>query len=490
MRSVIFVVICWLGLASTAHAQDIENRLFDVEERLDQVEKDTLLDRLHWGGDYRTIFNAVLYEGPSPDPFDKSDPTSPTTRPVERSTPEIWSHRLRLRMTAEPVDSVRVTARLVMYKVFGDSDAPPFIQDFASTRVPRDSGIRLDQAWIDWFMFDWLALSAGRIAYQEGNPAELRENSRTRRATWGLHMVDGEYETINLTVQPTQALPSWYVRLFYASWFYDNDSDPFGAFGFLDSGTDNLRIIGGNTELSIPGLGDNFVQLGYYIVPEFRPFQIPVPDPGYDPSADFRNAPAPLNDAYLFPSSMPSSLGAYQNASALFEFYDMFGAGLDFFVSGSVGFLSPNGRGIAYEVPSNLQDPESPRREFPFLFLASEGDDGLTGFVYTGLRYTFPIEALHEPKLGFEFNYGSRYHISFNQQTEQLVNKLATRGKAYEAYLIFPFNESLFLRGSYLFIDTDYAGSFFGPNPAAFGSTAPEVDRTLHSFNAVLHATF
>lgn len=489
MRSFSALIVGLSLVSATAHAQDVEDRLFDVEERLDQVEKDSLLDRLQWGGDYQTIFNSVIYDGPSPDPFDRSDPSSPTTRPIERSTPEIWSHRLRLRMTAEPVDSVRVTARLVMYKIFGDSDAPPFIQDFAATRVPRDSGIRLDQAWIDWFMFDWMALSAGRIAYQEGNPAELRWNSTTRRATWGLHMVDGEYETINLTFTLAKDL-GWYFRLFYASWFFDNDSDPFGGFGFLDSGNDNLRIIGGNTELSIPGLGKNFVQLGYYIVPDFRPFTLPIPDPGYDPEDDYRNAPPPLGDAYLFPSSKPDSMGSYQNASALIELYDVLGAGLDLFVSGSVGYLNPNGQGIAYEVPSDPSDPSSPRREFPFLFLASQGDEGLTGFVYTGMRYTFPLEDLNEPKLGFEFNWGSRYHISFNQQTVQLINKLATRGKAYEAYVILPFNDSLFLRGSYVFIDTDYSGSFFGPNPAAFGTTAPEVDRQLHSFNAVLNATF
>ena len=242
-------------------------------------------------------------------------------------------------------------------------------------------------------------------------------------------------------------------------------------------------------DIEIPGLGKNFVQLGYYIVPRFRPFVVPIPDPGYSPADDPTHAPAPLNGSLLFPSALPDSLGSYQNVSALIELYDVGGAGLDLFVSGSIGFLSPNGQGIAYDIPSDLSDPSSPRTTFPFLFLSSQGDKGTTYFLYTGLRYTVPIEALNEPKVGFEFNYGSRYHISFAVQQDNLLTKLATRGKAYEGYLIVPFNKYLFLRASYLLVDSDYGGGFFGPNPAVFGSTAPEREQLVHSFNVVLNAS-
>ena len=56
------------------------------------------------------------------------------------------------------------------------------------------------------------------------------------------------------------------------------------------------------------------------------------------------------------------------------------------------------------------------------------------------------------------------------------------------SYLIFPMNEYLFLRISYLFIDGDYNGGFFGPNPDFFGTTAPEVDTRIHSLQVVLNA--
>ena len=481
------VVIAALTQPALARADEaLEDRLGEMEERLDQVEKKTVLDSLSITGEYRTVLNAFFYEGPTPDAYDKVAPTDPVGRQIEEDVGEVWSHRLRLRFLAEPVRSVRVTARMVLYKHFGDGDAPPFIQDSMTTRIPRDSTARFDQAWVDWFMTEWLALSAGRIAYTEGNPAELRENSTVRRATWGLHMVDGEYDTINLTVSLAKLLEGWYMRLFYASWFNDNDKDPFGATAYLSSGTENLRIYGGNMDMQVPGLGKNFLQVGYYVVPRFRPFVVPIPDPGYVPDDDPTRAPAPLNGGLLFPSKMPASMGAYQNVSALLVLYDLFGTGLDVFGSAAFGFLKPNNRGIRYQVPSDLSDPSSPRMEFPFLFLSSTGDDGSTTFIYTGLRYALPIGETNRPKIGFEFNYGSRYLISFGTPTDQLINKLATRGTAYETYFIMPINDIMFLKLTHLYVKNDYYGGFFGPNPAAFGSTAPEIDQKTHNVGLTL----
>lgn len=474
--------------APPASSSDTEDRVSELEDRLDQVEKKTILDRINWHAEYRTVLNSFFYEGPSPDPYDR-DPQRPNAlRQVEETSAEVWSHRLRLGATAEPIRALRLTARLTMFKNFGDNDAPPFIQDSSSTRIPRDSGIRLDQAWLDWFVTDWLAFSAGRIAYGEGSPAELKDNAEVRRATWGTHMVDGEYDTVNVTFNLARVLDGLYIRVFYASWFFDNDGDVFGTSGILDSGTDNLRIIGGNVELAIPGLGKNFFQLGYYNVPKFRPQVVPIQNPMFDPSTDITHAPAPLNGSLLFPSAMPDSMGSYQNLSALLVLYDIASSGLDLFASGSVGFLDPNGQGISYELPN----PTTGAIEStPFLFLASEGESsGLTYFVYAGARVVLPIDPLNRPKLGVEVNHGSRYHLSFATPTDQLLTKLAVRGTSVETYLLFPLEKHLFLRLTHLYIDSAYSTGFFGPNPALFGSTAPELDQRIHNLNVTLNASF
>ena len=171
--------------------------------------------------------------------------------------------------------------------------------------------------------------------------------------------------------------------------------------------------------------------------------------------------------------------------------YDILGSGLDLFVSGAIGFVDPSGEGVEYEVRPG---PGQPRASTPLLFFAGTEEDGqvLTTFLYTGFRYTIPVDALNRPKIGFEFNMGSRYLISLQQATDRLVSKLETRGYAFETYTILPMNESLFLRLGYLHIKRDYAFTFAGPNPAlpsSQGSTAPPVNETLHNFHFTLGAS-
>ncbi|MCB9615498.1 MAG: DUF3373 family protein [Sandaracinus sp.] len=464
-------------------SEELENRLLDLEDRLDLVERQTVLDSVRFTAEYRMILNSVRYRGPTPDPYDRLSPFAASTREIETTGAEIWAHRVRLNLSAEPLPSLRLTGRLTMYKLFGSSQGPAFVQDSSSTRVPRDAALRFDTIWIDWFATDWLAISGGRIAYAGGNPGELKENSSTRAATWGLQMVDGEYDTLNVTVSPHE---TFHVRGFYASWFNPNTSDVFGGLPFVSSGTDNLRIVGGNVELEVPSLGQNFFQLGFYYVPKFRPFSVPIPDPGFDPSSDYTHAPAPLNGSLLFPAEMPSSLGTYANASALMQFYDLGGSGLDLFAAGSIGFLSSNGNAIAYDVPAGPGTTDRVRA--PVLFLSSTRDSGLTWFYFVGARYRLPIDALRNPKIGFEMNRGSRYHVSFTAPTDNLLTKLATRGYAYEAYVIFPVNEHLFFRASYLHVDQRFASGFFGPNPDQFGSTAPPTSARIHALSFVLDA--
>lgn len=468
-------LVCCGGLAYGQSAA-VNERLSDIEDRLDQVEKKTILDRIYLSGEYRTIFNSYIYNSRT------------NTDGEDQVTEELWSHRLRVNLRAEPVSSVRITARLAMYKHFGDNDSPAFVPDFERSRLPRDSVARFDQAWIDWFITDWLALSAGRIAYGGGPPVDLQDNDPVRQATWGTYIVDGEYDTVNLTIRLPG--PETYIRFFYTSFLFDNPDDDLP---FLSDGTDNLRVLGGNVEFSVPALGRNLFQLTYVIVPRWTLFPSAIDDPGYDPDADFQNAPGALSARNIFPSRVPDSLGTWQTVAGMVILYDLLDSGLDLFVSGSVGFIDSSGEGVEYEIPVS-DEPGAPRRSTPLLFFAGTEEDGrvVTSFLYTGFRYELPLEALNRPKVGLEFNMGSRYLISLQQATDRLVSKLETRGYAVESYLLFPINESLFIRAGYLFVQRDFGFTFAGPNPAIpslGGSTAPRIDDKLHNFNVTLSAS-
>lgn len=460
----------------------LKARVRELEDRVDEVEKHAALQRLELGGDYRTTLSSFWYHGASPD----SNPYAPPTVIDDRNQ-EQWLHRVRLMLKAQPSSRFRFRGRMVVFKRFGANTATPSPQDFSESRIPRDTALRMDRFWLDWFLTPKLALSFGRISYSDGSPAELRENLVQPDATWGLTMVDGEYETVDLTYQPIRAV---LLRGFYASWAFPRNDDLFSSNLFLNNGTDNLRIIGGNADIIVP-TAKLFAQLGAYYVPKFRPFTIPIPNPM--PPANPGNNPPPLDGSLVFPTAMPDSLGSYANLSLFVMLRDL--GGLDVFAGGALGFLDPNGEAIGYPLAPDGS-------AVPVLALASadRGASGTTKFFYTGARYALPVGSARAPKIGAEYNYGSRYHISFAQPTDTLTNKLANRGSAIEAYIIQPIDERTFLRASWLFIDTKYTGGFFGapdPDPASgqppHGGTAPPVNpdgQTLHALSLTLHASF
>ncbi len=475
--------------------EELEERLRETEDLLDEVETRSLLQKLKWSGDYRTIVTHGKYSGPSPD--GARDPVTGAPVAVDLTNDEQWLHRLRLNLEAQPYKDLRFTGRLTMFKRYGTNTATLFAQDSSETRIPRDNTLRLERAWIDWFISEHVALSMGRISYSNGSPGELKENQSESDASWGLHMVDGEYETVNLTFTPTENL---LARAFYISWAFPQENDINSFFLPLNNGVKNLRIIGGNVDFRPKE--NALVQLGAYAVPKFRPFTVPIPNPNPPPNP--ANAPVPFDGSLIFPSKKSPTLGTYANLSALVLMKDIAGSGLDLFASAAIGFLKPEpGAAISYNLPS----PAGGLAEFPLLGLASAekcwDEDPMVGLVpkgecdvttsyfgYVGARYTLPMKSKRAPKLGFEYNFASQYWISFNTPTTDLTNKLANRGNSFEGYVIFPFNDKLFARLHTLVIQTDYSGGFFGPIPNSFGGTAPATDSNLTIFGAMLNATF
>ncbi|MFH1994339.1 MAG: DUF3373 family protein, partial [Nitrospinota bacterium] len=91
--------------------------------------------------------------------------------------------------------------------------------------------------------------------------------------------------------------------------------------------------------------------------------------------------------------------------------------------------------------------------------LSSNGDlqarDGYS--VYAGV--VFPI--FDDGRLGFEYNWGSRYWFNFTGAEDSLVgSKLAARGSVYEAYYINPiFGRNFFITVGTRYYDYEYTGS-------------------------------
>ncbi len=75
--------------------------------------------------------------------------------------------------------------------------------------------------------------------------------------------------------------------------------------------------------------------------------------------------------------------------------------------------------------------------------------------IYLGLKY----DVTKDINLGAEYNYGSKYWYSGTQGAEDMYNKLALRGSAYEAYISWQFHKYLNAKIGYLYMQEDYTGS-------------------------------
>ena len=420
----------------------LEEDLDSLVGAQDRVTEESHRDRLHWFGDYRLVVNNFY--------------TFERDQGIQKGTffPDLWSHRLRLAMTWEILDKVRFYGRLVFLKNFGELIEEPLFFDSQTTRWSRDTSLRIERAYIDWFITDWLVFTAGRVAAPEGPPAELKENT-VRSATWGVQMVEAEFEVVMLTTYLSAFLPESYLRLFYMPFSSVTDIDVFDEDTiFKDIGIGVMHVLGAQLELKIPGIGQNLVQVGGIFVPEFKPRFLPIF--GVFPKAPF-----------------PSSLGWFSQISALVELLDIAHSGLDLFAAYNMTLYGPNGELLNYDFGDGFEQGFG---------LASNGENEHIGHMfYTGLRYTVPVLGDLAPRVGFEYNFGSRLNTMFSSPSDTKINKLGVRGHAFDAYYIQPIlPEHLFFRIGFQHIIREFDGSFIG-DPIATQTSVSNLYVLLHS---------
>lgn len=501
--------LCICLVASTAYADDTADnpdnnteQLQEIDERLLALEDDVELIlgwqdkltahlqkmRLYWAGSYRATANnihlvdntvdtrvshlqLVLDEHGQP----QTDPATggPQTRRVSKTSKRnidewydsSWVNRLRLTISYDVTDNLRFYGQLAAYKYFNEITSRVVDLDMVSSRYPRDNTIRVERAYFDWFATNWLVFSVGRVAAPEGPPAELKENT-TRSATWGVQMVEAELETAMVTVHLTTGT---YLRVFYMPFSTHADYSLFDDTTLIvDNGVKPMHAMGGMLEWQLPFIDNNLGQLGVVYVPYFRPRDMAIDVPGYDQPV---------------PPDLPTNnnLGRYANCSALLEFKDAFGSGLDLFAAYALTSLTPADGRMVYTVPVKLdiKDPDSgetvgqyeSESQYEIGLASYDNDDSDTHWghmFFAGFRYT-PHYWLGEyaPRLGAELNRGTRYHIAWASPSDLLLNKLATKGWAGEVYWIQPLvPQHLFIRLGYLHLIREYAGTYVGPTPA------------------------
>ncbi len=394
----------------------------EIYDTLDKVETKTIEDKLNIGAELRTRM----------DNFKVRDHRNMITgKEEDLSNDNFWSNRFRLNLSAKVIKGLDFHGRLTVYKNWADSDRYVMYSDPNRAHVPDDTTLKLDRAYIDWVLPHSpvpVALTIGRHPSTEGPPLEFKEN-RKRQSTYPALLFDGEADGIVMTfgLERYLGLKNSGLRLAYGKGYQSDDDKDI----YLDErgGIDDLDVFAAFFETELPRIPGSLLVLSYVRGDNFVD----------TPLGATRN----LGDMDLF--------GIHVQATNVVD------SGLDLFLSWGLNNSHPNGK-FAYM--SVGKDPSGQAINAPMGLLSSDGEHDRTGWaIYAGLRYTLPMALLNNPKLGFEFNHGSKYWFSFTQGSTEIFNKLASRGDVYDFYYIQPVNRYLFLRTGYTWIDYDYSGS-------------------------------
>lgn len=389
------------------------DKVDDMDTMLEEKsEKWDLASRFQFDGDFRA--RGDYYSADSLIPG----------RDQENDT--ILTNRFRLNMRVKATEDLEFKGRLAMYKVWGSQSTPDGISgidpifDGNTSRTPNDSALYVDRAFVNWNNIGGAPVwfSIGRRPTSDGPPAQLRMNNDSRMATPVAYM-DYPFDGLSLGYGYNWAnddLGSGRIRFCYGRGFENGLQD--GS----KTGIDDTDFAGFSWDVFQKG--PRFLNLQAFEV--FNLYNYPT----------FANEGV---KQYYDINVGQKNLGNLYHTSGIFM--DKF-SNINYFIAGAWSHSDPNENRM---------------------FTTTDSEDGYS--VYTGVRYDMDNLGL---KIGAEYNYGSKYWLSFTPGHDDIYrSKLATRGNAYELYLIYdlPTGEAIskfaktFVRLGWQYYDYNYFGS-------------------------------
>lgn len=494
---------------------ELSEEIDDINSRVDKNERHTALDRIQLTGDFRTKAHSLHYQNVTWNPAIKvdfndfgqkamsgtfgmpNDANSPLGKMLS-ANPELasafqngmlqgvmpyvlapksvqdidndifYTTRLRLNLKAKVWDNVGFSARLSMYKNWGDSTGTQvfdswrsFTMDGSSSGNTSGDWLRVERAYFDWKNIGGTNtyLSIGRRPSTYGPPSHYRENEK-RGGTPSGHLVNFNFDgaTLGYNLGEITGIDGQVVRFCYGQGFESQwgNGEMFGDIVTKDTHLGGFNIDAIND-------GNHFLQ--------FTLFGAKDINDGFKGTMAF-----PTQLAGIFAPTMYQDMQKFEN----FNFQtrvqpsgvigDMYLGGVgyayesdeDMKLFASFGWTRAEGNGNAGMFGGMLSDAvfeaqlNADGSEIIMMPDAADSADTKDGYgVYVGIQIPAPYG-----KLGLEYNYGSKYWTPFTQaQDDPIGSKLATRGHVAEAYYMFDINPRMFIKLAGLYYDYEYTGS-------------------------------
>ena len=425
-----------LKKSQTQNTQSID----DVYENIDSVEAEGLQDKINFGLGFKTNI----------DNFRKTYANG-----YEVSSNNTWSNKLMLNMKADITENMNFYGRLSMYKYWGSSYIHPYTYyDNMQGRVPADSALYVERAYLNWFLFKEtllpIAFTIGRQPSSDGPSSQFKDNT-VRKGTYSVLLYDGAADGIVLTADISQIikLPKSYLRFGYAKGFgYSETSQNVGN-AFIGASNNDIKdtdVAGVFLDTTLPYMQNSLIQVSY--------------------SKMMNIVANPLDQN----SSTNKNIGDVDLYGAMIELSNINNTHLDLFAQYGYSHATPNNNSYL-NYGGLLEDAGDTR--------SKDGDS-----FWIGSRYGFGEKQKY--KLGLEYNQGSQNWINLTQGSFDIYNKLATRGDAFEAYMMYVINRYANLRLGYVNIDYKYTRSgWFVGKSENISSSSVNAQNTLDSLASV-----
>jgi len=495
---------------------NLKDDLFEISEILETVERKSLMDIIDIGAELRTRTDWFDFKG-----HDNISYTDIKTNYVHERVHMLPSNRLRLNMKAILSENFLFRSRLTMNHFWADDDEPgyPEANFLNKARIQGNIKLKCERAYIDYFfsLIDKIpmALSFGRIPTTDGLPTDLRENS-PRKSTYPSLAYDVETDGIafsilldKLTHLPNSALRfGWMLRHDDNQQYIENNhlSDKKGIFRDDTMTMDDIHMIIAQAETGLPYfLGGSLIIFNCLYIPN-----VPCLDLRY--SKDIY--PFYYNESQILYPEIPDSLGRLIKLTFFIESKGFLGYNLDWFVGAS--YVNTKAKGALKFMfnPQALQIPASPvlardaydiyqnlihlNPNFESILkdlqkvpppIGLLNDDGVSDrdeyAFHIGFRFNINNKLLNIPKIGVEYNKGSKNWFGASSASEDPLNKLNIRGQVWDFYYIQPLNNYFYFRLGYTMTWHDYTN-----NTNFYYGNSYIVDHKINNIYLLMDARF
>jgi hypothetical protein len=474
----------------------IEKDLDEIDDILNQVEKETSLDRINFYAELRTRMDWYHFNG-----NDVVSLFDPTVKDYDDNIHMLGSNRLRLNMSSVYTKKLRFYSRIGILCNWNDQNynQTPF-KYLINERHSTDTTLKVERAYVDYFVdrigFLPFSISFGRLPTTDGLSTDFRENS-PRRSTFPALAYDNSGDGLGLSFELNKILPTSQsaLRFMYCKRSESNNETTYKDHQYDIS---NVYVTTGQFETDLNPLLDRSFFLFHYINVKVGALNIydnnSIKIPG---GTMFPGFPAPVTkDATidLEPvGSLPDSLGRVEKYTLFFQTKNLFESGFDFFMEYGMSRSSPSGTvsqfgtslvNIDENLAALIGNIKVPLLSVGILDDMNKCPRNGQAF-HCGFKYHIPLNLLNIPKIGMEYYKSSRYWVGLNFASEDPLNTLDTRGKAYSFYYIQPLNKRFSFRLGHNHIDCDHKTGFY-----TFYNTPVPVDWRLTNSYFILDAVF